>query len=299
MARGSKRQRKKLEKQKQQQFLTSRQIPDKKVKKLTSSELNKEYNKIVSQEQKKDQRKKAFQYRVSQKRQKLHQLGFNIAVDKKNGRNVLSDKRIDSIKQSDLDSGNIKRENYSFLFGTSTFDFDKVYEVKNGERLFFAFQDWTGDALPFGELIEIFKKYEPQTLLDFLENIVRTTPQATKTSKGWAGSSGKAGTYKFQVAKQEVIATFNKEVTSYNRSKKSKRKFKKKHAHTLDYRQPWQVLKDKNRNSFDKISARQLLQITNAIMYNINELDRQNFYQEFYPAVNRVLPEIGKILPKP
>lgn len=293
----NKRLKKKQTKQKQQQYLQQKTNSSRKeIQKLSNQELNKQYTKIVTKEKQKEQRKKSFSYRISRKRQRLYDLGFTDALAKEKGKNLISDKKIDSIKLSDLER-NINRDNYAFLFGTDKFDFDKIYTVANGERLYFAYQDWTGEMPTFLENIQTFFRYSSQELLDFLQGALDMPQTGSKGSSG--SSSGKAGTYRFQVGKQEVISAFQNDTYAYNRTKKSKRKFKKKHVHSLDYRQPFQVLKNGSRNSFDKVTGRNLLIIANSIMYNVNEVDRVAFYNEFYPAINRVLPEIGKILPKP
>lgn len=274
----------------------------KEIQKSTFSVLKKESTFIITKEKKKSVRKNTFKNRVSVKRLELHALGFERAMQKKGNRNLISDKKIDSVSIADIEKAKsninfITREKFPFLYETQSFDFYKIYECKNGNRLYFAYQDWTGDLPSFLENVNTYLSYNGESLLSFLEGAIRI-PQTGK--KGVSGSSsGKPATYRFQCGKQEIISTFHKDTYNYKK-KKSKRKKKDKYGHTLDYKQPFQVLKTPNgRNSIDRTTAHNLLAVVNAILYNINELDRQAFYSEFYPAINRVLPEIGKILPKP
>lgn len=293
----SKRIKKKQAKKKQQAYILKESgYNQKQISRLSESQLNKEYTRILTENKRKEQRKtnqkNARQSRISQKRFKLEALGFTKAME----RGAISDRKIDSIKLSDLERGNINRENYPFLFGIDSFDFDKIYTVKNGERLFFAFQDWTNEMPSFEELIQNFLQYSPQELIDFLDGAIHM-PKTGK--KGVAGSSsGKAGTYRFEAGSQQILSTFSLETYNYNR-RKPKRKKKSKDSHTLNYKAPFQILKDGHRNSFDQVTTRNLLAVANAIMYNVTELDRSAFYEKFYPVVNRLLPEIGAILPKP
>lgn len=241
-----------------------------------------------------------FKYRVSQKRLYLDSIGVKGALE----RGVFSDKKIDSIKLKDIENGNVSRETYPWIFGIDSFDFNKIYTLKNGNRMFIAFRDYQGE-LDIADALEQFSKYNDGALLDFLTNIVNTPPSYQKGVSG--SSSGKAGSYRFMIAPQEVIETFNKD--TYNESRKDKRHLKnqdKAKAKRRSKRQQYkgdkvgyQVIKDGSRVSFDKVTPRNLLIMSNAIMHNVTEKDRLDFYTRFYSDVVKHIPDMSEILPKP
>lgn len=240
-----------------------------------------------------------FKYRVSQKRIYLDSIGVKGALE----RGVFSDKKIDSIKQKDIENNNVSRENYKWLFVSDSFDFNKIYTFKNNNRMFVAFRDYQGE-LDISDALAQFNKYNDGALIDFLEHIVNTP---ASYQKGVAGSSsGRAGSYRFMVAPQEVIETFNKD--TYNETKKDKRHLKSqdKKSKRKNKRQQYkgdkvgyQVLKDGQRVSFDKVTPRNLLVMANAIMHNVTEKDRVDFYRRFYDDITKNIPDMKEILPKP
>lgn len=241
----------------------------------------------------------AFKFRVSQKRMYLDSIGVKGALE----RGVFSDKKIDSIKLKDIENNNVSRENYKWLFVSDSFDFNQIYSLKNNNRMFIAFRDYQGE-LDISDALAQFSKYNDGALIDFLEHIVNTPASYQKGVSG--SSSGKAGSYRFMIAPQKVIETFNKD--TYNESKKDKRFFKNQDKKTKrkSKRQQYkgdnvgfQVLKDGNRVSFSEVTPRNLLVMANAIMHNITEKDRVNFYTRFYDDITKNIPDMKEILPKP
>lgn len=309
---------KKLSKRKQKELLRKKGYSYSQINKINTPTLEKLSTLIISDNQQPKKQKTvvkdtlketkkpakssylAFKNRVTKKRFALDEIGVKGALK----RGVFSDKKIDSIKLSDLENGRVNRENYPWLFINSSFDFDKIYTFKNNNRMFVAFRDYQGE-LDIADALSEFSRYNEGALIDFLENIVNT-PQSYQ--KGVSGSSsGKAGGYKFMVAPQEVIEMFNKE--TYNETKKDKRflknqntakaKRKNKRQHYKGDNVGFQILKDGKRVSFDKVTPRNLLVMANAIMHNVTEKDRADFYSRFYDDITKNIPEMGEILPKP
>lgn len=309
---------KKLSKQKQVDLLKSQGYSYSQIRKMRMETRNKLSDLIISDNEVKKKQKTVarttktepkkpkknsyltFKNRVTKKRFYLESISVKGALQK----GVFSDKKIDSIKQKDIDNNNVSRETYQWLFISSSFDFNKIYTFKNNNRMFVAFRDYQGE-LDIADALETFSKYNNGALVDFLESIVNT-PQTYR--KGVAGSSsGRAGSYRFMVAPQEVIETFNRD--TYNETKKDKRhlknqssgkaKRKKKRQQYKGEKVGFQVLKDGHRTSFDKVTPRNLLITANAIMHNITEKDRVDFYNRFYKDITKNIPEMIEILPKP
>ena len=269
---------------------------------ITDNKVKKQEKKVVDSRQKapKKSHYDSFKTRVSNKRLELHALG----IDKAMVKGAISDKKIDSIKLSDIKNGRVNRENYPWLFVSKEFDFDKIYKLKNNERMFVAFRDYQGE-LDFSELLEQYSKYNNGALIDGLESIVNTPPSYQKGVSG--SSSGRAGDYKFQVAPEEVIKIFNQEAYNETRrdkralqnQRKGKRKKNDRRQHYKGEAVGFQVMKDGNRVSHSEVTPRNLLIMANALMYNITEQERGNFYTRFYTDIIKHIPEMVEILPKP
>ena len=262
----------------------------------------KQYPKKQENRRKSDKTRRALQTqnRITKKRFALEKAGFSDAMQ----RGKISNKKIDSIKLSDIENGRVNRETYPWLFYDTTFNFDKVYQFKNGKRMFVAFRDYQGE-LDIEDALNQFSRYSNGELLDFLQGIVETPPTYQRGVSG--SSSGKAGGFRFMVADQGVIEMFNKDAYQQTvkdrRAKKSqdsgKTRRKKRRQQYKGENVGFQVLKDGRRVSYDKVTPRNLLIMANAIMYNVTEQDRLTFYTRFYTDVTKDIPEMIQILPKP
>lgn len=279
----NKRQRKKIEKKRLQQKVTARAES----LKIRKEEVNRySYSTLQTLSQKADklqQNKRNKEKRHEKKKSFLQSLGVDTSKLRK--------KDIDSIKVKDIEAKKVNEKSYPELFGRYEFDFDKIYTLPDGKHFFFAFRDFSGER-SFDEILNDFEGLPISTLLNRLESIV-AKPMTYSKSKGISGgSSGVAGDYKFQFASKEVINLFNRETYNQNR-RKSKRK-----RHT-GANSGYQVLKSGRNISIDKVTPRRLLEVANAIMYNITEIDRQSFYRNFYSAVKRSIPDFAEYLPMP
>lgn len=246
-----------------------------------------------------------FKYRVSQKRQYLDSIGVKGALE----RGVFSDKKIDSIRQKDIENNNVSRETYPWI--EWEFDWNKIYTLPDNKRLFIAFRDYQGE-LDFSTELNFNNNLSISQLLDRLNEIVKKPHTYDKGSK--IESSGRAGDYRYTFASQKTIEYFNKEV--YSESLKDKRYLdkqkhgdiafyktkkgrKKKRAQFKGEKVGFQVLKDGNRVSHDAVTPRNLLVIANTIMWNVTEKDRTNFYNRFYEDFTKIIPDLKKYLPSP
>ena len=247
-------------------------------------------------------RKRELQYqnRVTKKRFALERMGFSDAMQ----RGKISNKKIDSIKLSDIENGNVNRESYPWLYYNTGFDFNRVYKFKGNKRMFVAFRDYQGE-LDIEDALREFSGRSDAELLDFLQGIVDTPPTYQRGVSG--SSSGKAGDFKFMIAPQPVIDTFNRE--AYNETRRNKRakaaadspknRRKKKRQQYKGDNVGFQVLKNGRRVSYDEVTPHNLLVLANAIMYNVTESDRLSFYTRFYTDIIKDIPDMAEILPRP
>lgn len=273
----NKRQRKKQHKKQLEKKIVTLNIPEKEIKQYS-------YNTLVSIAEKEEKKKKNKQQRLARRNKKikaLHDKGLN-PFD-------FSVKEIDSIKIKDVEKGNFNKGNYPAFFDKklTTFDFNTPYKLKNGERMYFAFRDFSGE-MDFNEILKEFSNMTDTQLLDRLEQIATLRPSYKKGSNN---SNGSAGDYKFLCQDQEDIETMSMEVYNTNRRKKTK-------EHTGDYK-GFQVLKNGRRVSYDTVTPRKLMIVANAIMHNVTELDRLAFYESFYSSVSRHIPDFAELLPNP
>lgn len=267
MAKSYRKRKKEQRKKYEKELLKNKKRSKKQVKSKTFKELEKIFK---QREYKNNTRKK--------KRQLLEKQGYS---------RELSNSAIDKIKISDLENNRFNQKNYPKLFGEDYFDFYKMYSL-HGEKLYIAFRDFSCE-LNFGDIIEMFADMTPKQLLDKLNYIVHLAPEY---NKNWGtDSNGKGGDYKIACDVQSNLIIEHSEVRNINRRKRTR-------EHTGNFK-GYQVLKDGRNNSFKEVRPIKLLQIANAIMYNVTEWDRVDFYRSFYNIINRHIPEFARILPSP
>lgn len=290
VALANKRIRKKKEKERAQRQLVRTQ-------KYSEKELHKKsYNDLLSISDKESKRQARKEYKNKLRRRKIDELesiGFE--------RSQFTLSSLDKIKIKDLESGNFNRENYSWFFGIDKFDFDKIYTLKNGEVVQFAFRDFAGET----DLESILKDYDKLSnaqLLDRLSQLNNIQPTYTKGSrkgsKKGGTSSGAAGDYKFLCGSKSAAIASRQETNSENKRVKYHPMRK---AHGAQIYNGYQFLKPNRRSTFtNKITSRRLLEITCAFMENVTEWDRVYFYRRIYnDLVARHMPDLLPLLPYP
>jgi hypothetical protein len=249
-----------------------------------SNYTQKELETIISQqeqERQKEQKKQQRRQRLLSNRSKKVQALAKAGIDP----TTITAKNIDKIKLKDLD--NITREKYPFLFPSGKFDFDKVYTLKNDERLYLAFRDFSGETT-LEEILSQFAHLSNGALLDRLEVLAHMPPTYNRAAK--SGRPGAAGDYRMTWGKQNIITEFQAETYNKNRRKSKK--------HAGQYK-GFQVLKDGRRNSFSEVTPRSMLIIMNAFMSHITEQDRLTFYADMYARIKNHMPDFAELLPKP
>ena len=284
----NKRIRKKKEKERAQRQLVRTQ-------KYSEKELRKKsYNDLLSISEKESKRQTRKAYKADLRRRKIDELekrGFD------RSQFTLSD--IDKIKITDIKENRFNRENYPKLFGVADFDFDKIYTLKNGEVVQFAFRDFAGET-SLEDIISQYVGLSPERLLDILSNLnsIRPTYSKGAKKKGGGNSSGAAGDYKFLCGHKAAAVASRSETNAENTRL---RRHPKRKAHGAHNYTGYQFLKPNRHYTFtDQITARHLLEVTCAIMANVTEWDRVNFYNRVYnDLVARHIPDLLPLLPYP
>lgn len=280
--------RKKKEKERAQRQLVRAQ-------KYSEKELRKKsYNDLLSISEKESKRQTRKAYKADLRRRKIDELE-KLGYDR--SQFTLSD--IDKIKITDIKENRFNRENYPKWFGVAGFDFDRIYTLKNGEVVQFAFRDFAGET----SLEDIISQYEglsPERLLDILANLNSTRPSYSKGAKkkGGGNSSGAAGDYKFLCGDKAAAVASRSETNAENTRL---RRHPKRKAHGAHNYTGYQFLKPNGHYTFtDQITPRRLLEVTCAIMANVTEWDRVNFYNRVYnDLVARHMPDLLPLLPYP
>lgn len=256
---------------------------------------------------KKATRKKSSSYQTKKKRvEKKRRLLYEYfpEVGERNGRGFLiSNVKIDKITFKDIENQNF--EKYTFL---NFLDFDKVFTLPHGMAYRLSYRDFTCETT-LNELLKRFQKYSNSDLQKFLEAIINRQstydPDTYKKTKGKSGgSSGKAGKANFRVSNiLELQAEKNEERRKNNQSRKRNKKRimegKKplfQHEGQYDY---WQELRKDKSPFIQSFTPRELLIISNAMMYNITEESRPIFYSSLYYDTCLLIPELKKYLPRP
>ena len=199
------------------------------------------------------------------------------------------------------------RENYPKIFKTDRFDFDKVYKLKNDEVLYIAFRDFAGET-SLEEILEQYSKLTNDQLIDRLVELNNMSPTyspseyrtSRKKGSSYTGgdSSGAAGDYKFLCGKKS--AAVEKMMEDNEITRRMDYGYKRK-AHGEQHYKGYQILQSSPFNYyFQEVTPRNILIVTDAIMANVTEWDRVNFYNRIYKdLIMRHMKDFAKILPYP
>lgn len=244
------------------------------------------------EKQRKENRKK---YRKELKNRKislLEKLGYN--------KFDFSNAEIDKIKIKYLEKA-VKDNNkdYQYYSRVASFDFDKIYTLKNGEVVQFAFRDFAGET-SLESIISEYDGLSPKRLLDRIHELNSKRPTYSKGAKkkGGGNSSGAAGDYKF-LCGQKSAAVANRQDTNAENTRL--RRHPKRKSHGAQTYNGYQFLKSNGHHTYtNEITPRNLLIVTCAIMANVTEWDRVNFYNRVYnDLVARHMPDLLPLLPYP
>lgn len=207
--------------------------------------------------------------------------------------------------------GNINKITYPFLFEENKVSKtvkkkvrnigEKVYKLPEGIGLYFAYMDISGEQ-DFEQLLARYDRKSTNDLIEKIKGLLNTLPQFDKElykkSKGSEGtSSGKCGVANFHLTDIETIKT----IDDYDKRESSRMRNapKRKRVHSGDNRF-WQTLTDDNGNIyFTEFTLHKLLVVITAIMDNIFEVDRFDFYDDVYTQVTSYFEELADVLPSP
>ena len=208
--------------------------------------------------------------------------------------------------------GNINKITYPFLFEENKVSKqtkkrvrqigEKVYKLPEGKGLYFAYMDISGEQ-DFEQLIARYNRKSTNELIEKIKGLLNTLPQFDKElykkSKGQEGnSSGKCGVANFHLTDIDTI----KMIDTYDNKKENLRMRnapQRKRVHSGDNRY-WQTLTDDNGNIyFTEFTLHKLLVVVTAIMDNIFEVDRFDFYDDVYTQVTSYFEELSDVLPSP
>ena len=207
--------------------------------------------------------------------------------------------------------GNINKITYPFLFEDNKVSKEvkkkvknigeKVYKLPEGIGLYFAYMDISGEQ-DFEQLLARYNRKSTNDLIEKIKGLLNTLPQFDKElykkSKGSEGtSSGKCGVANFHLAPIDTI----KSIDAYDKRENLRMSNapQRKRVHTGQNRY-WQTLTDDNGNIyFTEFTLHKLLVVITAIMDNIFEVDRFDFYDDVYTQVTSYFEELADVLPSP
>ena len=208
--------------------------------------------------------------------------------------------------------GNINKINYPFLFEENKVSKtvkkkvknigEKVYKLPDGIGIYFAYMDISGEQ-DFEQLLARYNRKSTFELIEKVKGLINTLPQFDKElykkSKGTEGtSSGKCGVANFHLTDIETI----KMIDDYDNKKENLRMRnapERKRVHSGNNRY-WQTLTDDKGNIyFTEFTLHKLMVVITAIMDNIFEVDRFDFYDDVYTQVTSYFEELADVLPSP
>lgn len=288
-SRKTRRQRKKQKERELRKQLRINGYSKEQIKKKSKKELYSDYNRIENQrkiEQAKinKRREKARNQRADLHRKKvlaLEEQGYSWA-------RFLPEGITRKIKLSDIENGNVSRETYPQLFEKydTTFDYDKKYELPSGVSFYVAFRDYSCNV-NIRDIIKEQKKKSNEQLLEELKHW-NSTPKSYTGKSGT--SSGVAGDMVVMIGNSGAVKYTQVDAMTKNRSRKTR-------EHDGEYK-GFQSIKLRDSVFNKEMSAREILVIATAIMPNVTEEDRKDFYIKLYSGL-RHIPEIQEILPEP
>ena len=283
------RKQRKIQKEKQLRQQLSKETSKKQIKKKSTKELYNDYNRIENQRKIKEQKEQVRKENARKQRADLHRKKV-LALEEQGitwARN-LPEGITRKIKIKDIESGNVSRETYPRLFEKfdMSFDYDKKYQLPEGVVFYVAFRDYACNC-NIRDIIKDQKKKSPEELLKELAH----WNSHPKTYNGTSGtSSGSAGDMVVMIGKQGAVRHTQLDAMVKNRSKKLR-------EHDGEYK-GFQSIKLRDSVFNKEVSLKEILVIATAIMPNITEEDRKNFYLNLYNGLRHV-PEIQEQLPKP
>lgn len=208
--------------------------------------------------------------------------------------------------------GNINKITYPFLFEENKVSKtvkkkvknigEKVYKLPEGIGLYFAYMDISGEQ-DFEQLLAIYNRKSTNDLIEKIKGLLNTLPQFDKElykkSKGTEGtSSGKCGVANFHLTDINTIKMIDK-YDNKEENLRMRNAPQRKRVHSGDNRY-WQTLTDDNGNIyFTEFTLHKLLVVITAIMDNIFEVDRFDFYDDVYTQVTSYFEELVDVLPSP
>ena len=208
--------------------------------------------------------------------------------------------------------GNINKITYPFLFEDNKVSKEvkkkvknigeKVYKLPEGIGLYFAYMDISGEQ-DFEQLLKRYNRKSTNDLIEKIKGLLNTLPQFDKElykkSKGSEGtSSGKCGVANFHLTDINTIKMIDK-YDNKQENLRMRNAPQRKRVHSGDNRY-WQTLTDDNGNIyFTEFTLHKLLVVITAIMDNIFEVDRFDFYDDVYTQVTSYFEELADVLPSP
>ena len=264
-------------------------------KKYDKKELKKQsYNSLLKIEQKEIKRKKKRETANKTYKKKTDYLQ-SIGVDLTG----LTVKEIRAIKIKDIDNNNVNQSTYPHLFAKRDINWNKVYKLGN-DGFIIAYRDYSGER-SFSDCINDYKKAKVDELLLWLDYIVKLP--MSYDSKTKLGSSGMSGDYKFMFDSTSNLSLFKEAIHQQNKEsiKAIKERQKKRGWRASDDKQHhgYQMLSSKGDLIINETTPKNLLIIGNAVMYNITEIERKNFYKSYYRMIQKYIPKMLDYIPKP
>lgn len=245
---------------------------------LTEEQLNIAYTEVKTKQKRSNKRKSTKHQRISKKKNLLWE---KYQIDA----TLYGDTKIDKITFTEIESGDFSRHKWLDFF-----DYDKILHTKS-ERIMIAFRDFTGEK-NFKKLVEEMQKESNEKLIEIIK--VNKGDISNLFADEESGSGGKAGDAIVRTGNMEELKVYNIAdiITPNKRAKRKKWLREKSYV-------GFQVVKFKGKNSFEEITAHNLLAIVASIITNTTMKARMEFYTEFYDVCTKELPEMLKILPKP
>lgn len=237
---------------------------------------------------KKEVKKKQRKQRNQRKRELLNDKLSLLNIDR-----VYPDYKLEGIKLDELNQDTFI-DKHEFILG-----FDVTKRVTLSEYIMLGYRDYSYNAALEDIISFVREKTTYQLLLDLRDIALRplTGLSGVKNS-----SSGRAGGGLILKGSYDELYQVRQEQYDSNRGlRRFVKSWERIHFVPYRFRQDehigMQFIRVGGRSIFNEVSFRELLIYTNAVLWNITEIERVDFYLKFYELIEEEFPQLLYLLP--
>lgn len=199
---------------------------------------------------------------------------------------------IEKVTMREVRSGKLNPDT-PYKFARYALPWDKVYSLLP-DCLYVAYQDYAQET----SLMDILKIERVKTDSQLLFDLYTIVGMPVTYRKGKTGSSGKAGSAIFACGSSGRYGElWDMYVKVRSQNNHINALYRKKIRVKSGRYKGWQTIKWGGKSTTDKVTPRQVIEIINALLWNVVEIERWELYESFVRMCRKHLPDILSYLP--